>query len=105
MGYAILRTDNSNNYIVDLDTMGLHKYVFGKSLSQYEFSLKWRLIGFCEIQKFGRLGRLIKPLELLESKDLNMTFKNGKGRYVLIDYDHGTMRQWGDRIMSVRYIT
>ena len=28
-------------------------------------------------------------------------FKNGKGRLWLQDFDHGTMRQWGDRIVHI----
>ena len=59
------------------------------------FSGNWKLLGFRMIYPFARTGNLINPLEML---DQNMKFKNGKGRYVLVDLDHGTTRQWGDHI-------
>lgn len=65
-------------------------------------SNNWRCWGFCEIKPFGHLGKRITPAELLECSDYgHTTFKNGRGKYYLIDYDHGTYRLWGDRITAI----
>ena len=58
----------------------------------------WRCIGFREVLAFGNRGAIISPEELIR-KDVR--FKNGKGRYVMVDYDYGMYREWGDRIVSI----
>ena len=66
---------------------------------------QWRLIGFHEIRPFNHLGPTINVEGLLQKTIDNpyntLCFKNGKGKYILVDYDHGTIREWGDRINSI----
>ena len=63
-----------------------------------QFSGEWRLMGFAPLLRFGGIGDLQPGSEILGQ---NMRYKNGRGRYVAIDMDHGTLRQWSDRV--VRY--
>lgn len=69
-----------------------------------EFSGNWKLRGFREILPFGRLSNKLYTIEELEGKDL--CFKNGKGKYMIEDLDHNTIRIWGGsevhRLMSIR---
>lgn len=68
------------------------------------FTGNWTLCGFREILPFCNLGYMITAEELLEKNGgrwFGATFKNGRGRYVLVDNDHGTRRTWGDRINSI----
>jgi hypothetical protein len=68
-----------------------------KPYDEHEFSGQWRLEGFCEVLPFNQLNfsNMISPLNLLGEE---MTFKNGKGKYFLVDYDHGSTRVWSERI-------
>lgn len=62
----------------------------------------WTCVGFREILPFNNRGPIITPARLLERSENGWTrFKNGNGRFVLVDYDHGTIREWGDRIISI----
>ncbi len=62
----------------------------------------WLCVGFREVLPFGNLGPIITPAQLQERSHYGQTrFKNGKGRYILEDIDHGTRRQWGDRITAI----
>ena len=67
-------------------------------------SEQWHLKGFSEILPFNNLGS-VKSIEALSKEATDKygycKFKNGRGKYALIDYDHGTTRIWGDRINSV----
>ena len=35
------------------------------------------------------------------SKTKEANFKNGRGKFVMVDFDHGTCREWGDRIVFI----
>lgn len=62
-----------------------------------KFSHQWRLVGLAQTLPFGRTGPVQSAFTLL---DHEMRYRNGRGRYVAVDMDHGTMRQWGDRIVN-----
>lgn len=62
-----------------------------------QFSREWRLMGFAPLLRFGGIGT-IEPANKILGRD--MRYKNGRGRYVAIDIDHGTLRQWSDRVVS-----
>lgn len=65
-------------------------------------SNNWQCIGFRKIKPFGYTGVIITPADLLQrSENGRTTFKNGKGKYILVDYDHGTVREWGDHITAI----
>ena len=65
--------------------------------SPTRFSSEWRLMGFAPVLPFGRTGPVQPDYELL---DRITRFKNGRGMYVAVDYDHGTVRQWSDRVVN-----
>lgn len=59
---------------------------------------KWKAVGVVEVLPFGRLG----DMQSLESvAETNMRFKNGKGRFMLVDFDHGSQRIWGNRVVAI----
>ena len=76
----------------------LQRALSQKPIDEWGLTEKWLLRGFCEVLPFGQIGQL-RTIEDMVSEPL--TFKNGKGKYLLADYDHGTNRLWGDRINSI----
>lgn len=54
---------------------------------------QWQFKGLVD-----RYGRAVPVLEG------SCRFKNGKGRYHVIDLDHGTYRQWNDRVTGISII-
>ena len=91
MKYGIM-TQSGKYYIVDEENR------ICRLDMKFTPTSNWRCVGFREVLAFGNRGAIISPEELIR-KDVR--FKNGKGRYVMIDYDHGTHREWGDRIVSI----
>ena len=66
------------------------------------FSGSWILVGFKNVEKFGRLSRKTYSVEELSKMNKDqMFFKNGRPRFVMVDNDHGTMRFWSKRVLSV----
>lgn len=97
--YWILWTECRRQYVVDISTMGIIQY--DRFMQGQSPSNSWRLIGFKEVKPFGNMSGTIEP-QRFTSDDIrnNMRFKNGKGRYYVVDYDHGTQRIWGDRAVG-----
>ena len=58
----------------------------------------WRCIGVREVRAFGNKGPLMSLNEAIKH---DTRFKNGRGKFVMVDLDHGTYREWGDRIVFV----
>ena len=52
----------------------------------------WKLVDFID-----RYDRTVEP------KHGECRYKNGRGKFWLVDYDHGTYSVWGDRIVEVWY--
>ena len=52
---------------------------------------------FAKVLPFGHIGPDIPPEEVLGQ---DMKFKNGRGAYVVLDFDYGTHRIWGDRAVA-----
>lgn len=99
MRVKILETQSGQIYIVsDKNELTQYRYDFLKGgLQRPHFSGNWRLTGFAKVLPFGHIGPSIPPEELLGK---NMKFKNGRGAYVALDYDYGTHRIWGDRVVA-----
>ena len=91
MKYKIM-TESGKYYIIDEQNR------ICRTDGKFTLTSNWRCIGFREVLAFGNRGPIISPEELIR-KDVR--FKNGKGRYVMIDYDYGMYREWGDRIVSI----
>ena len=91
MKYGIM-TQSGKYYIVDEENR------ICRTDMKFTPTSNWRCIGFREVLAFGNRGAIISPEELIR-KDVR--FKNGKGRYVMVDYDYGMYREWGDRIVSI----
>lgn len=63
----------------------------------------WKFLGFSHIRKhdFISLSSLLKnPSTIKESP---FWYKNGKSQYRVRDLDHGTVREWGSRVVSVTF--
>ena len=58
----------------------------------------WRCIGVREVRAFGNRGPIIPLNEAIKH---DTRFKNGRGKFVMVDFDHGTCREWGDRIVFI----
>ena len=91
MKYGIM-TESGKYYIIDEHSR------INRLDMKFTPSDGWRCVGFREVLAFGYRGPIISTEELIR-KDVR--FKNGKGRFVMVDYDHGTHREWGDRIVSI----
>ena len=95
--YAVRR------YVVNNDGM-ITRFNHSIPYEQHNFSGDWKVSGIREILPFGNIGRRISIKEAAE-KINKFTFKNGNGKYLLEDVDHGTTRIWGDRIIKIFTIT
>lgn len=62
----------------------------------------WKCLGLCKVLAFGRIG-WCQTLEevLVQHPDGNLRYKNGRGKFYLRDYDHGTVGTWSDRIVAI----
>ena len=94
MKYGVY-TQSRRYYIVD------EKNRIIRTDMKFTPSESWRCAGFCMAKPFGRFGGL-ESIEAVAGKE--MRYKNGKGKYFLVDYDHGTPRMWSDRIIGVSKI-
>ena len=91
MKYKIM-TEGGKYYIID------EQNHICRTDGKFTPTSNWRCIGFREVLAFGNRGPIISPEELIR-KDVR--FKNGRGKFVMVDFDHGTCREWGDRIVSI----
>lgn len=100
--YYYIKEDNNTCYLTSAERY--HR------LGDEAFSKNWRFCGIQKINNNGYLGNLYlnTPKEIINyyneerNKD-NFTpfrYKNGKGKFVIFDCDHGTNRMWYDRIVS-----
>jgi len=57
----------------------------------------WRIIGAHTYNNFGNITRIYSLQEILENPQaIPWKHKNGKQKTRLLDYDHGTTRQWNN---------
>ena len=91
MKYGIM-TESGKYYIIDEHSR------INRLDMKFTPSDNWRCVGFREIRPFGNRGTIVSPAEAIRR---GTRFKNGRGRFVLVDYDHGFYREWGDRIVSI----
>jgi len=73
---------NAHNYKINLNTQNF--------IVDGEESGSWKLVGFLKQEPFGRFLR-ISLSDFMNSEKL---FKNGKGKFTVLDRDHGTVRFW-----------
>ena len=99
MRIKILETQSGQRYIVsEKNELAQYRYDFSKGgLQRPQFSGNWKLVGFAQVLPFGHIGPDIPPEKVL-GQDLK--FKNGRGAYMVLDYDYGTHRIWGDRAVA-----
>lgn len=86
-------------YYVVSDNMELAKMEFHivdgvEKLKPLHFSGEWRLKGFLGVRATN-LQNLVPPEALLGE---NMKFKNGRGAYHAVVYDHGSILLWSWRV-------
>lgn len=98
--YYIIVTQNLKYYIIDKKTLEITQYDANIPLNKHNFSHNWKCLGFSRILPFNHLEMMISINKLYKLKD-ELKFKNGKGKYILHDCDHGTQRIWGDHIIGI----
>jgi len=57
------------------------------------FSSQWRIVGAVERNNFGHVVKRYSLSELRQSS-IEWSYKNGKQKVFIIDYDHGSNREW-----------
>lgn len=96
MSIMKFRTQRGEYFKVDLKTGCL-------SQNNFPFSGGWKFVCFKMFNKnvFIHLSDIQKNPQLLSEISKDWRFKNGNGKYVVRDLDHGTLREWGGRIQNV----
>jgi len=61
----------------------------------FEPSGQWKLVGLRHVKRTTEFIRFERIAEWLKTKP-ELTFKNGKPQYTVVDYDHGSRRVWGN---------
>ena len=64
------------------------------------FSGGWKFVSFRHVIKneWISLEKIREDPGVLER--INWTFKNGNGQFTVRDNDHGTTREWGERVLG-----
>ena len=70
----------------------------------WRYSGQWTMRGLARIDNFGNVAERVPFAELAAfiRSGPALTHANGKPRWHVQDVDHGTPRQWGDGITSIR---
>lgn len=92
-----VQTEHGKYYLIN-ERDEITQLISGKPNLEHSFSGQWKVRGLCLVQAFGHL-KLIRDWRSMVGK--NLKFKNGRGKYCLADYDHGTNRVWGERIVAI----
>ena len=97
--YYHMLSESNKHYVVD-EQMNISQAHWALHEDYGLHSGKWKLNGFRKVLSFNHLGTLVSIRDLIDSK-LPLRFKNGRGRFIVEDIDHGTKRYWSDRIVSI----
>lgn len=89
-------TQRGECYKVDLKTGNM-------SQNNFPFSGGWKFVCFKMFNKgaFIHLSDIQNNPKIIEEVSRDWRFKNGSGKYVVRDLDHGTLRQWSERVSNV----
>lgn len=96
--YTIVRTEHNDHYIIN-EKGEITQLKNDIPYSQHKFSGSWLALGIRQVLPFNRLGGLISIEKACEIQEFK--FKNGRGKYYMVDLDHGTQRIWGSRITGM----
>lgn len=100
MKKLVIYTDHkygNNRYVVDMETGNI-------SYDKFPFSGQWKLTGFRHVRRtsqfisFKEIQNDPKVLEVM-----TWQFLNGSGQWRVCDLDHGTRREWGERVLGVHF--
>lgn len=64
------------------------------------FSGKWKLLAMVRFNNFGHIVESVPFPECANITDWN--YKNGRGKWYPIDFDHGARRRWGNSAKIVK---
>lgn len=64
------------------------------SLPGFKPSGQWRFLGLRRYNNFGRRCEYRSMAVMLVNPVRDLTWKNGKAKWVVCDLDHGTYREW-----------
>lgn len=70
---------------------------------------QWKMLGMKHVSRnsymtLSEIRRALLPSEVMPTPMPILRYKNGRGQWLMIDYDHGTRRQWGDRISDIHIV-
>jgi hypothetical protein len=65
----------------------------------WQCSPQWRLRGLVRYNNFGYRVEFVPFPQCMKITD--MRYKNGKAKWRVADYDHGTNREWGEPLRVV----
>jgi hypothetical protein len=74
----------------------------GRPSIRMEPSGMWTVHGAARYNNFGNRTAFMRFPECMKICDWR--HDNGKSKWRLIDYDHGTMRQWGETVISTNEV-
>ena len=101
--YMHIYTDgySSHDYIVDMKTGNIIQRV--SLYNGNKFSGQWKFMGLSHTRRneIIRFSTIQENPEIIKS--LSLRFKSGKGQYHVRDLDHGTTREWGERVLGIYF--
>jgi hypothetical protein len=70
-----------------------------RACQNWQYSGQWRLRGLARRNNFGYRVEFVPFPQCMSITD--MRHKNGKPKWVVCDFDHGTDREWGEPLRVV----
>ena len=65
-----------------------------------EESKEWRVVGAVKYNNFGHITARAYLADIVAGNINDWTYRNGKQKWHVMDYDHGTHRIWNDSGMT-----
>lgn len=85
-------TPYNDHYKVD------SKYnIIRTDIKGFKASNQWKLVGIADVKSM----KLVVPVEKIQSwlkLKKPFLYKNGHPKYTIVDYDHGSIRVWGNTV-------
>lgn len=88
--------NNGANYLVDDNG-----YIFYKTGEGIKPSKEWQMLGIANDRSSHMVVAFKNIVSWLRTNQDKLRYKNGKGKYRIIDLDHGTKQIQGTRITNM----
>lgn len=80
-------------------------YIIREDMPDFKPSGQWIFVGIRHLRQAGTVfskNALINHLQ--NGRPIDWLFKNGKGKWEVMDIDHGNTRSWGDRVQRIELV-